>query len=75
MLSVTCDNCSTDFYTPELPRRGAICFKCHIKGIHFGFTYGKQDFHGPTIKERQDKQIADAKAGGLNPEPIGSRWI
>ena len=75
MLSVTCDNCSTDFYAPELPRRGAICFKCHIQGIRFGFTYGKEDFHGPTIKERQDKQVADAIAGGLNPEPIGSRWI
>ena len=46
-----------------------------FRGITFGFTYGKQDFHGTTIKERQDKQIADAKAGGLTPEPIGSRWV
>lgn len=75
MLSVTCDNCSTDFYTPELPRRGAICFKCHIGTVNLGFTYGKQDFHGPTIKERQNKQMADARSAGINAEPVGSRWI
>jgi len=75
MLKVTCEDCSTEFYAPELPRRGAICFKCHVGSLRFGFTYGKENFHGPTIKERQDKQIADAKAGGLDPQPIGSRWI
>ena len=76
MLSVTCDQCSTEFYTPELPRRGAICFKCHIGTVNLGFTYGKKDFHGPTIKERQDKQVADAKAGGIDAVPVGtSRWI
>jgi hypothetical protein len=40
-----------------------------------GFTYGKEDFHGPTIKERQQKQVADAKINGINAEPVGSRWI
>lgn len=75
MLKVTCDNCSTAFYAPELPRRGAICFKCHIGTINLGFTYGKEDFHGPTVRERQVKQVADAKAGGITAEPIGSRWI
>jgi hypothetical protein len=38
--------------------------------VNLGFTYGKEDFHGPTIKERQDKQLADAKAG-INAEPVG----
>jgi cytochrome c5 len=58
-----------------LPRRGAICFKCHIGTVNLGFTYGKEDFHGPTIKERQEKQVADAKINGINAEPVGSRWI
>jgi hypothetical protein len=74
MLNITCTGCSTAFYAPELPRRGAICFKCHIQGIQFGFTYGKEDFHGPTIKERQDKQLADAKSAGINAEPV-TNWI
>ena len=75
MISITCDNCSTEFYAPELPRRGAICFKCHISTVNLGFTYGKEDFHGPTIKERQDKQVADAKINGIKAEPVGSRWV
>ena len=74
MINVTCTGCSTAFYAPELPRRGAICFKCHIQGITFGFTYGKEDFHGPTVKERQDKQLADAKSAGINAEPV-TNWI
>ena len=53
-----------------------MCFKCHIGTVRLGFTYGKEDFHGPTIKERQDKQVADAKAGGIDAVPVGtSRWI
>ena len=74
MLSITCDNCSTEFYAPELPS-GCYCFKCHISTVNLGFTYGKEDFHGPTIKERQDKQVADAKINGIKAEPVGSRWI
>ena len=75
MLKVTCEDCSTEFYAPELPRRGAICFKCHVGSLRFGFTYGKEDFHGPTIKERQAKQVADAAKGGIVAEPVGTRWI
>ncbi len=75
MLSITCTGCSTAFYAPELPRRGAICFKCHVGTVNLAFTYGKEDFHGPTVKERQDKQMADAKINNINAEPVGSRWI
>jgi len=57
-------------YENELPRRGPVCFRCHIKGVRIGFTYGKEDFHGPTIKERQDKQVQDAIAGGYDPQPV-----
>ena len=74
MLNITCTGCSTAFYAPELPRRGAICFKCHIRTVNLGFTYGKADFHGPTVKERQDKQLADAKSAGINAEPV-TNWI
>ena len=58
-----------------IPRRGKVCFGCHIKGIRLGFKHGQEEFHGPTIKERQDKTIADARANGLNPEPVGTKWI
>lgn len=71
----TCTTCGSRFEHEELPRRGEICFKCHIKGIRIGFTYGKADFHGPTVRERQLKQEADAAAGGIKAEPVGSRWV
>jgi hypothetical protein len=72
---ITCSECSKDFEAEVTPRRGAICFACHIKTIRLGFTHGKADFHGPTIKERQDKQISNARAAGLDPQPVGSRWV
>ena len=58
-----------------MPRRGEICFKCHVRTVNLGFTYGKDNFHGDTIKERQDLQVAQAKAAGIDAQPVGSRWV
>jgi hypothetical protein len=59
----------------ELPRRGSYCFKCHIRGIKWGYTYGKEDFHGPTVVERQREQVRQAEAAGIKAEPVGTRWV
>ena len=59
----------------QVQRRGEICFACHIKGVRLGFTYGKEDFHGDTIRERQRKTVEDAKINGYNAEPVGTRWV
>lgn len=76
MNFTTCTECLTTFeYKDKLPRRGAICFRCHVRGVRLGFTHGKEDFHGPTIKQRQEEQIRQATANGLKPEPVGSRWV
>lgn len=75
MSILTCEQCSKEFEVDVTPRRGAICFACHVKGIRIGFSHGKSDFHGPTIKERQDQQIATARAAGMDPQPVGSRWV
>ena len=75
MKEFRCLECLTTFVVDELPRRGSICFKCHIKTIRLGFTYGQEDFHGPTVRERQEKTVADAKINGYNAEPVGSRWV
>jgi hypothetical protein len=71
----SCSECNSSFEAEELPRRGAVCFKCHIKGIRLGFTYGQESFHGPTIKERQEQQVREAAAAGVNAEPVGTRWV
>jgi len=75
MGSIACTECAKVFQFDVLPRRGAVCFACHLKGIRLGFTHGKQDFHGPTIRERQREQEAQASAAGIKAEPVGNRWV
>ena len=70
-----CMLCNSTFEADELPRRGHICFKCHVKSIRMGFTYGKEEFHGPTVRERQQQQVKQAKDAGINAEPVGTRWV
>ena len=70
-----CEDCGKSVVLDMIPRRGKICFGCHLKGIRLGFSHGKEDFHGPTIKERQDKTVSDAKINGYNAEPVGQRWV
>lgn len=74
MKSYRCLTCLAEFDSDELPRRGSICFKCHVKTIRLGFTHGQEDFHGPTIGERQRKTVADAAANGINAEPV-TNWM
>ncbi len=64
-----CVKCNGFVSVNEAPRRGNICFKCHVKTINLGFTYGKDNFHGPTIKERQNKILSDAKINGIEAVP------
>jgi len=75
MQTFDCLNCGRAFEAEELPHRGAVCFKCHVKTIRLGFTYGQEDFHGPTVRERQEQTVRDAKINGYNAEPVGSRWV
>lgn len=75
MGTFNCERCDKNVVVDEMPRRGPICFACHVRTIHVGFSHGKEDFHGPTIKERQDHQVAQAKSAGINAEPVGTRWV
>lgn len=73
-MSFTCKNCGKH-KDEEVQHRGLICFACHIRTVRLGFTHGKEDFHGPTIAERQRKTVEDAKINGYNAEPVGNRWV
>lgn len=75
MIDFVCETCQKKFQAEELPRRGSLCFGCHIKGIRLGFRHGQEDFHGPTVRERQRFQEAQAAAAGIKAEPVGSRWV
>lgn len=53
--SMLCSSCSKDICKENDLKRG-ICFKCHVKGIKFGFRaaeYGQSNFNKSTIKEAQ----------------------
>jgi hypothetical protein len=39
-----------------------------------GFTYGQEDFHGPTVGERQRYTVEQAKTNGYNAEPV-TNWM
>lgn len=64
-----CKQCNAFVSVTDVPRRGDICFKCHIQSINLGFTYGKDNFHGDTIGERQRQIVANAKAKGVDAVP------
>jgi len=74
-MNLVCGQCQKEFLVDELPRRGSVCFGCHIKSIRLGFRQGREEFHGPTIRERQEQIVKDAKINGYNPEPVGTRWV
>ncbi len=74
-MNLVCKQCEKVFLVDEPPKRGAVCFGCHIKTVRLGFTYGQEEFHGPTIRERATKTIEDAKINGYDPQFVGSRWI
>jgi cytochrome c5 len=69
MAVFVCEKCESRWVEDSLPRRGSICFRCHLRTINIGFTYGKENFHGPTIKERQNKIVSDAAAKGITAVP------
>jgi hypothetical protein len=69
-----CTNCRKTWTFDVKPKRSE-CFKCHLDGISLGFTYGKEDFHGPTIRERQQEMVAGAERTGTKIEPVGKRWV
>lgn len=69
MAVFVCERCESRFVEDVPPRRGIICFKCHVQTINLGFKHGKENFHGPTIKERQEKIVSDAAARGVKAVP------
>lgn len=69
MAVFVCEKCESRWVEDSLPRRGSICFRCHLRTINLGFTYGKENFHGPTIREKQNKIVSDAAAKGITAVP------
>lgn len=75
MGSLNCEECGRLFTFDVIPRRGAVCFRCHVKGVSFGFQQGQQMFHDKTIKEQEREIIDSAKREGRDIEYVGNRWV
>lgn len=75
MMEFVCEHCSRSFFDEALPRRGSICFGCHIKTVEIGYTHGRNNFHGATVGEKQKQIVANAKAAGIDAQPVGTRWV
>lgn len=73
MGSSICTTCG-ELWTFDLKPRRTECFKCHVRGINLGFTHGKSDFHGPTVRERQRQHEAEMTAKGIDFAPA-TRWV
>lgn len=56
------------------------CFTAKLRywraggGAPMQFTYGRSTFSGPTIRERQDKMIAEAAEIGKEIRPVNPRY-
>lgn len=50
-------------------------FKEKLRSLTFGYTHGKSDFHGDTVRQRQRQQVEEATKAGLKIEPVGTRWV
>lgn len=57
-------------------RMGTVVhFACKLKGISLGYTYGRESFHGPTIREQERQIHAEAAEQGRKITPVGNRWV
>lgn len=71
-----CSSCGTTVsHADDDPPRRNTCFKCHVKTLSIGFTYGKENFHGDTIRQRQEETVRTAAAEGRDIQPVGNRWV
>lgn len=70
-----CASCEDAVHSAQHPNVVEGCFACKVSRITLKFTYGKEDFHGPTINERIEEQERICREDGVDAEPVGSRWV
>jgi len=71
-----CSSCSR-LIESESDKKRELCFKCHVKNVRLGFTHGQEEFHGPTVRERQ-REMEDSprfKAGEIEKVPARKELI
>lgn len=53
------------------------CFRCKVRGITFDFSGVQDRLYGEGLTHRQaaDRQVEEARNMGIEPEPVGARWV
>lgn len=76
---MVCDTCredwSDDRFNPDCASPNT-CFRCRANSIgvaYLAYPHGRKEFAGATIRERQEKELAEGKAAGLNLRPAWYR--
>lgn len=59
--------------TPSEEEAERAAFKAKLRSLSFGFAFGRDQFHGPTIRERQEHMITKSRENGHEITPIGHR--
>lgn len=70
-----CARCEDALHDQKHPTPIHDCFACKVSTVRLTYTYGREDFHGPTLGERIEQQWKDVKEGGVDAEPVGPRWV
>lgn len=56
---------------------GIWCYRCKLDGLRVNWVggggYGREAFHGSTVKEAVESQLAQAKAKGVDAVPVPQR--
>lgn len=71
----TCD-CGRPLKT-ENDLKHRSCFACKVLGIRFDFSGVKDRLYGEglTGRQTQERIVEDARRAGIEPEPVGTRWV
>lgn len=73
-LTGLCARCEDLLHAQQHAEREPGCFACKVDTVGLQFTFGKANFKGPTIGERQEKQYAEAKRDGVDIAPVPKTW-
>jgi hypothetical protein len=73
-MKTTCE-CGKEFTQEE--SSGSWCYRCKLDGLSVNWVggggYGREAFHSQTVGEGQRMMMAEAKAKGIDAEPVPQR--
>jgi len=66
-----CTSCGHAWPLDRFNENTNVCFRCRARSLQFNYgTRGRDGFHDHTVKEFNDRQVAEARANGLDPQPV-----